>query len=125
LHDLGLIDGVDEGRHPDATPEAKERYKQHPLKSVNLVKERRMIVSKDVETAILTHHERYDGKGFPRGLEGDRFPIEGQILSFADQVAYALTESKGRANLKQIVEKVLTNGSIGPEVASAARKLFA
>jgi len=33
----------------------------------------------------LTHHERYDGSGYPNGLKGDRIPIEGRILNVADQ----------------------------------------
>ena len=32
----------------------------------------------------LTHHERWDGGGFPLGLAGDRIPIEGRITAVAD-----------------------------------------
>ena len=31
-----------------------------------------------------THHERYDGTGYPRGLKGEAIPIEGRIVSIAD-----------------------------------------
>ncbi|MBH0184994.1 MAG: HD domain-containing protein [Nitrospira sp.] len=31
-----------------------------------------------------THHERFDGTGYPRGLKGDAIPIEGRIASIAD-----------------------------------------
>jgi putative two-component system response regulator len=31
-----------------------------------------------------THHERFDGKGYPRGLKGSAIPIEGRIASIAD-----------------------------------------
>jgi len=34
--------------------------------------------------AILHHHERYDGTGYPSGLAGDKIPIEARILSVAD-----------------------------------------
>ena len=36
------------------------------------------------ERVALTHHERWDGSGYPRGLQGDEIPIEGQIVAVAD-----------------------------------------
>lgn len=33
---------------------------------------------------ILSHHERYDGKGYPRGLVGEEIPLEARIMSVAD-----------------------------------------
>lgn len=41
----------------------------------------------------LTHHERVDGGGYPRGLRGDEIPIEGRIAAIAD-VFDALTSDK-------------------------------
>jgi putative two-component system response regulator len=40
-----------------------------------------------------THHERWDGKGYPRGLRGDAIPIEGRITAVAD-VFDALTSRR-------------------------------
>ena len=34
--------------------------------------------------AVLAHHERYDGKGYPRGLEGEGIPLLGRILAVCD-----------------------------------------
>ncbi len=33
----------------------------------------------------LTHHERFDGSGYPKGLKGNTIPIEGMIVNIADQ----------------------------------------
>jgi putative two-component system response regulator len=44
-------------------------------------------------TIALTHHERYDGTGYPQGLMGEQIPIEGRIAAIAD--AYdALTSDR-------------------------------
>jgi putative two-component system response regulator len=37
------------------------------------------------EVIALTHHERYDGGGYPRGLRGEELPLAGMIMSVADQ----------------------------------------
>lgn len=44
-------------------------------------------------TIALTHHERFDGTGYPRGLRGNEIPLEGQIAAIAD-VFDALTSER-------------------------------
>ncbi len=44
-------------------------------------------------TIALTHHERFDGDGYPRGLEGEEIPLEGRIAAVAD-VFDALTNDR-------------------------------
>jgi diguanylate cyclase (GGDEF)-like protein len=44
-------------------------------------------------TIALTHHERYDGTGYPRGLAGEAIPLEGRIASVAD-VFDAITSNR-------------------------------
>ncbi len=39
---------------------------------------------KTARNIAVNHHERYDGKGYPRGLEGEEIPLEAQLVSLAD-----------------------------------------
>jgi HD-GYP domain-containing protein (c-di-GMP phosphodiesterase class II) len=38
----------------------------------------------ELPEGVLSHHERWDGKGYPRGLKGRRIPIEARITTIAD-----------------------------------------
>ncbi len=60
--------------------------------------------------AIAQHHERYNGSGYPKGLQGDRISKEAQVLSLADEFDYLtrLVEGKPQLNAKQAVEKLRT-----------------
>jgi len=42
--------------------------------------------------AILHHHERYDGSGYPKGLKGKEIPLEARILAIADAFAAMTSE---------------------------------
>ncbi len=37
-----------------------------------------------IAESILSHHERWDGTGYPRGLAGDRIPLAARVLTVAD-----------------------------------------
>jgi len=47
----------------------------------------------DVAEVILYHHERYDGRGYPKGLAGEEIPLVSRILAVAD-VYDALTTDR-------------------------------
>jgi HD-GYP domain-containing protein (c-di-GMP phosphodiesterase class II) len=40
--------------------------------------------TKEIAECILSHHERWDGKGYPRGLAGEEIPLISRIVSIAD-----------------------------------------
>jgi HD-GYP domain-containing protein (c-di-GMP phosphodiesterase class II) len=46
----------------------------------------------DVLSAVASHHERYDGEGYPRGLQGDDIPLMGRIMALADACSAMLLD---------------------------------
>jgi len=84
LHDIGKI-GVPEhvlcktGR---LTDEEFETIKRHPGLGAKILQGIRQL--DDIIVGIITHHERPDGGGYPRGLRGDEIPLEGRIVGLAD-----------------------------------------
>ena len=84
LHDCGKI-GVPEGvlNFPGRLSDNDlETVMQHPRWGAEVARQARM--SDTVINIILYHHERFDGKGYPSGLKGERIPIEARIVALAD-----------------------------------------
>ena len=99
LHDIGKI-GIREDilNKPDRlTPEEATIIKSHVESGVNII---RNLPSLDyVIPTVLSHHERYDGTGYPRRLKGEDIPILGRILCIADSFDAMTTQRSYRAPL--------------------------
>ncbi|MCM3130638.1 MULTISPECIES: HD-GYP domain-containing protein [unclassified Paenibacillus] len=86
LHDIGKI-GVPEnvlmkaGKLTDAEFDA---IKKHPEYGFHIVSEIAELKCRGVDEIVLYHHERVDGKGYPRGLKGDAIPLNAKIISVCD-----------------------------------------
>lgn len=87
LHDIGKIGVRDsvllkEGR---LTDEEFDMIKRHPATGEKILKQ---IEPADAMAELLpgvrSHHERYDGKGYPDGLAGENIPLLGRIIAIAD-----------------------------------------
>jgi putative nucleotidyltransferase with HDIG domain len=84
LHDVGKI-GIDDKilNKPGAlTPEEREIIMTHPQISANILKNVKL--NKEVRTAIIHHHERYDGGGYPDHTKGSEIPMSVYIIGLAD-----------------------------------------
>jgi len=84
LHDIGKLAIPDEVlRAPRRLTEAEWAIVQeHPSRGVEMV--RHLAFLEPARKAILHHHERLDGRGYPDGLTGDAIPLEARILAVVD-----------------------------------------
>ncbi len=86
LHDVGKIT-VPDGillKPTGLSPEEYAVVKGHTKAGADLLAGSRSPTIKLAETIALTHHERWDGQGYPQGLKGDRIPLESRILAVSD-----------------------------------------
>lgn len=99
LHDIGKI-GVPMQvlRKPGRlTSEEYGAVKQHAMLGEIITQQ--LPDLEVIRAAIGSHHERYDGTGYPRGLSGDEIPLLGRILAIADAYSAMTTDRPYRAAL--------------------------
>lgn len=90
VHTAGLLHDIGKFVFPDSilsgnnklTDEEFEIVKRHPSEGASVV--RGVEGYGNVADIILCHHERIDGRGYPRGIAGDDIPIASRMISIAD-----------------------------------------
>lgn len=84
LHDIGKI-GIPKKilqKTDRLLPEELEILRQHPQMGEQILQEANTF--KDLIAAVLYHHERWDGKGYPEGLHGEEIPLMARIVGILD-----------------------------------------
>ncbi len=86
MHDVGKIGVPDAvlGKNGPLTEEEWEAIKQHPLLGASLLSGSASPLLEMAKEVALTHHERWDGSGYPCGLKGQQIPITGRIVMLCD-----------------------------------------
>ncbi len=120
LHDIGKI-GIMEAvlEKPEKLSEDDfPPMRLHPEKGVAILAPIEQL--KDVLPCILHHHERFDGSGYPGGLQGTSIPIEARIIAVADAFDAMVSErpyKKGNSVKETLEELKKGSGSqFDPEV---------
>jgi len=86
LHDIGKI-GVPDGllkKPGELTPQERAVLNQHPLIGAEILGRSRIPLFQLAAEVALTHHERFDGTGYPKALGGAAIPMSGRIVAVVD-----------------------------------------
>jgi len=95
MHDVGKIGIPDRILQKPGKLDAEEWaiMQRHAIIGGDIIGEHSHGMLKLARNIALTHHEKYDGSGYPKGLAGEQIPLEGRIVAIAD-VFDALTSAR-------------------------------
>jgi len=93
LHDVGKV-GISDAillKPGRLSPEEFEKMKQHTIYGRDILAEAERNLGNDQDSFLLlareiaySHHERWDGKGYPQGLAGNEIPLSARLMAVAD-----------------------------------------
>ena len=107
MHDIGKV-GLPEhivGKPGPLTSEEREIVQQHAEHGYKILRESDSDLLQTAATIAYSHHEWWDGSGYPRGLQGADIPVEGRIAAIAD-VFDALTSDRPYRKARPLTEAV-------------------
>ncbi len=123
LHDIGKV-GISERiltKKGPLTQDERHILEQHPVLGEEILG--RVKDMKGLAEIVGSHHERYDGKGYPHGRGGEEVPLAGRILGVADALDAMLSDRPYRPamNLLQALVEIQRNGGtqFDPHVVEA------
>ncbi|MGL5391866.1 MAG: HD domain-containing phosphohydrolase [Shewanella sp.] len=130
MHDIGKIGTADAIlKKPGKLDEAEWHImQQHVEIGAEIIGEHSDPLLQMARRIALTHHEKWDGSGYPKGLSGEQIPLEGRIVAIAD-VFDALTSERPYKQPWPIEEAVaLLESQAGshfdPQLVSAFKQIL-
>ncbi len=103
FHDIGKIDGALTdiiNETTKLTPSERRAVMTHPQRGAGVLQPLTAFYP-DLAEGVLSHHERWDGSGYPRHLKGSRIPIAARIVSIADTFD-AVTHSRSYSHARSL-----------------------
>jgi len=130
LHDVGKIAVPDSilNKPGKLTEEEFAQMRKHPELGARILKNIQSATVDAVIPGVQYHHEKWDGTGYPEGLQGDAIPFLGRLLGVADFYD-ALTSARAYRAAMPAGDaiKLVASGSgthFDPAIAAAAVRLF-
>jgi Response regulator containing a CheY-like receiver domain and an HD-GYP domain len=94
MHDIGKI-GIPDNilmKPGKLNDDEWEKMKTHTLKGGEILANSSLELVRLAEQIALTHHEKWDGSGYPNGLKGEEIPLHGRIVAICDVFDALLSE---------------------------------
>lgn len=100
-------------------------YRAHPEISLRIMMNKKMVVAPEVQAAILQHHERLDGSGFPKKLMGNKISRLSQIVALASRFDDLATfEKRPLKDPLEILTLIQNENIASPEITIALSKVL-
>ncbi len=121
LHDIGKI-AIPEvllNKPGRLTEEEYSEIKRHPEIGYRILCSANEML--DIAEYVLSHHERWDGKGYPRGLKGEEISLQSRMIAIADtfDAMTSLRSYRDPVSIEEAAEEILKNAGtqFDPELA--------
>ena len=128
MHDIGKIGISSEiiNKPGKLTDDEYNIIKKHPLYTKTILE--KISGFSEITDFAYSHHENYDGTGYPQGLKNNEIPIEAQIIQVADAYDAMTSERAYRKALSSIEALHIIKKEMGrqfnPTIANVAIKIF-
>ena len=128
LHDIGKIAIKEDilNKPGKLTEEEYDEIKRHPESGYHILKS--VDEYSSLAQCVLEHHERFDGKGYPKGIKGSQISLIARIIAVADAFEAMIAQRPYRKSLTEemAIEEIKKNSNtqFDPEVVTAFLKIF-